>query len=359
MAADIGIGIVGFGVAGRVFHAPLISSVEGWRLDGIVARSNAADAQARYPKTRVVPSLGALLEDKNIRVVVVASPNATHAQFATEALEAGRDVVIDKPFATSSADAERLIALAERRKRVLTVFHNRRWDGDFLTARSLLEKETLGRLVLFESHFDRYAPSLNWVKPWKEAKDSSGGLLWDLGPHLVDQAVQLFGVPHQIFADVRSERTGSVTDDAFDILFKYGGGQSNPRVLLRSSMFAAEPAPRFVLRGEAAAFTKLGLDPQEAAMKAGAKPGGNDWGREAEEQWGSIWQFPGTGKVVHKVPTIAGDYRAFYTNLREVLRGEAQLAVTPQQALMVTRLLELARESSVKGAALGLPASWI
>jgi scyllo-inositol 2-dehydrogenase (NADP+) len=349
---DIGVGIVGFGLAGRVFHAPLVNAVEGLRVAGIVARTNAADARALYPNARVVSSLGGLLEDKSVRVVVVASPNATHAKFATEALEADRHVVIDKPFATSSAEAEKLIARAAERKRVLTVFHNRRWDGDYLTARSLIEAGTLGRVVLFESHFDRYAPKLNRAKPWKEVADGSGGLLWDLGPHLVDQALQLFGIPQRIYADVRSERTGSVTDDAFDILFQYDGGNGGVRVLLRSSMLAAEPGPRFVVRGEEGTFTKSGLDPQEAALRGGASPVGDDWGREQEEHWGTLTQVSESGKIMRKVPTLPGDYREFYRNLREVLRGREQLAVTPQQALTVMRVLELARESSAKGESL-------
>jgi predicted dehydrogenase len=352
MAEDIGVGVVGFGLAGRVFHAPLVNAVEGLRVAAIVARSNAADAQALYPNARVVSSLGELLEDKSVRVIVVASPNATHAKFATEALEADRDVVIDKPFATSSAEAGKLIALAEERQRVLTVFHNRRWDGDFLTVRSLIETGTLGRVVLFESHFDRYAPKLNRAKPWKEAADASGGLLLDLGPHLVDQALQLFGIPQRIYADVRSERTGSVTDDAFDILFQYDGAKSGIRALLRSSMLAAEPGPRFVVRGEAGTFTKSGLDPQEAALRGGAFPVGDNWGREEEEHWGTFTEVLENGKITCKVPTLPGDYREFYRNLREVLRGREPLAVSPQQALTVMRMLELARESSARGESL-------
>jgi predicted dehydrogenase len=358
MAEDFGVGVVGFGLAGRVFHAPLVNAVEGLRVAGIVARSNAAEARALYPNARVVSSLGELLEDKQVRVVVVASPNATHAKFATEALEADRDVVIDKPFATSSGEAEKLIALAKARKRVLTVFHNRRWDGDFLTARSLIERGTLGRVVLFESHFDRYAPKLNRAKPWKEAADGSGGLLWDLGPHLVDQALQLFGIPQRIYADVRSERTGSVTDDAFDILFHYDSGKDGLRMLLRSSMLAAEPGPRFVVRGEEGTFTKFGLDPQEAALRGGASLVGDDWGREQEEHWGTLTQIPESGKITRRVPTLAGDYREFYRNLREVLRGREQLAVSPQQALTVMRVLELTRESSAKGESIAPAAEW-
>lgn len=352
MKKDIGVGIVGFGLAGRVFHAPLVDAVDGVRVAGIVARSNADQARASYPDARVVFDLQELLKDEDVRVVVIASPNSTHAQFAAEVLEADRDVVVDKPFATSSVDAEKLIALAKERGRVLTVFHNRRWDGDFLTVQSLVEGGTLGRLVMFESHFDRFAPLLNRAKPWKEAADASGGLLWDLGSHLVDQALELFGAPERIFADVRSERTGSLTDDGFDILLQYGSAQSGLRVLLRASILAGEPGPRFMLRGEAGAFTKFGLDPQEAALRGGALAAGEDWGRETEQYWGTLTQAGESGKVAYKIPTMAGDYRKFYVNLRDVLHGHAQLAVSGQEALMVTRMLELARESSVKHMAL-------
>jgi len=347
MNEELGVGIVGFGLAGRAFHAPLVSSTHGLRMAGIVARSNAQEARAAYPGVRVVSDLIELLRDESVRVVVIASPNGTHGRLAVEALEAGRDVVVDKPFATSSAEADRVMEVAAKRGRLVTVFQNRRWDGDFLTVKALLEKGTLGRLVLFESHFDRFSPGLNRAKPWKEAADASGGLLWDLGPHLVDQAVELFGLPEMVFADVRSERTGSATDDAFDIWMKYGEARGGLRVLLRASMLAAKPGPRFLLRGETATFTKFGLDPQEAALRAGARPGGDGWGRESEEHWGEITS--GAGGETDKVETLPGNYPAFYENLRDVLMGKAELAVTAAEALRVTRLLELARESSQRG----------
>lgn len=346
MNEEFGVGIVGFGLAGRVFHAPLVRAVRGFCVAGIVARSNSAEARAAYPEAHVVSDLGELLQDENVRLVVIASPNATHARFALQALEAERDVVVDKPFATSSAEAEKLMDLAERRGRVLTVFQNRRWDGDFLTVRSLLEQDALGRVVLFESHFDRYAPNLNQAKPWKEAADSSGGLLWDLGPHLLDQALQLFGVPERVFADVRSERSGAVADDVFDLWMKYGEARSGLRVLLRASMLAAEPGPRFLVRGESATFSKFGLDPQEAALRLGARPGAA-WGREGEEHWGRLTRA--SPEMTVKVETLAGDYLAFYENLRDVLQGKARLAVPASEALLVTRLLELTRESSRRG----------
>ena len=173
MSAEIGVAVVGFGLGGRVFHAPFVSAVPGLRLEAIVQRKGDEAAKA-YPGVRVLRSLDEALSDRTVQLVVISTPNATHFPMAKQALEAGKHVVIDKPFATSSVEAEKLIALAEERKRVLTVFHNRRWDGDFLTARSLIEGGTLGRVVLFESHFDRYAPKLNRAKPWKEAADGSG-----------------------------------------------------------------------------------------------------------------------------------------------------------------------------------------
>lgn len=348
MSEEIGVGIVGFGLSGGVFHLPLVVVVDGLRVAGIVARTNENAARAACPYARIVRDLSDLLLDNAVDLVVIASPNGTHAGLATQALEAGRDVVIDKPFAISAREAEGVMELAEKRGRVLTVFQNRRWDGDFLTVKALLERQALGRVVLFESHFDRFAPDLNRKKPWKEAADASGGLLWDLGPHLVDQAVQLFGVPEMVFADVRSERTGSATDDAFDIWMKYREALGGLRVLLRASMLAAEAGPRFLVRGEAATFTKFGLDPQEAALRAGVRPGGPEWGRESEKRWGQLTH--GAGGETEKIETLPGNYLRFYENLRDVLLGKAQLEVPASEALRVTRLLELARESSRRGA---------
>ena len=342
--ADIQVGLVGFGMAGRVFHAPVIDTAPGLRLAAIVQRTGET-AAAAYPAARVVRSLDELLALQDVRLVVIATPNQSHAELAQRCLHAGRHVVIDKPFAPSSPEAASLIEEAQRAGVVLSVYHNRRYDGDFLTVQRLHREGACARTTELESCFDRYRAELKpAAKPgaWKERAEPGGGLLFDIGPHLVDQAVTLLGQPDAVTADVRIERDAAVVDDAFDVVLHYGRG----RAVLRATMLACEPRPRFVLRGTGGTFVKRGLDPQEERLTRGERPGGEAWGREPRDRWGTLSR-PGEGGIVREaVPTEAGDYRRYYENVRDAILGRAPLAVTAQQALGVVRLLELARESS-------------
>jgi predicted dehydrogenase len=257
-------------------------------------------------------------------------------------LLAGRDVVVDKPFTLTSEEARALAQLASSTGRLLSVFQNRRWDGDFLTVRRLIEGGTLGRVVGFESHFDRYRPARR-AASWRESEGAGSGLLFDIGPHLLDQALVLFGLPETITADVRVERSDAVVDDAFDILLHYTG----LRVLLRASMLACSPGARFAVLGDRGTFRKHGLDPQENALKEGARPGSPGWGEEDESQWGTLSLAGEDGSVAHRsIRTEPGDYRQFYANMRDAVLGTAGLAVPASDGLRVIRLLELARESS-------------
>jgi scyllo-inositol 2-dehydrogenase (NADP+) len=345
---DLRTGLVGFGFAGRTFHAPVIRATPGLQLAAIVQRSGSAAREA-YPDVHVVPSVDELLADESIRLVVIATPNDSHYQLTRQCLEAGRDVVVDKPFTTTFREAEELDQFAHAERRVLSVFHNRRWDGDFLTVRGLIEAGTLGRLVLFESHYDRYRLNRR-QEAWRETARPGSGVLFDLGPHLVDQALVLFGMPESVSADVRIEREDQVADDAFDIVLHY----SKLRVLLRATMLACAPGPRFVLNGTRGRYVKYAMDPQEDALKAGRSPGEPGWGREDESHWGTLTLAESNGFVRRPVPTEAGDYRGFYANVRDAILGKAALAVTAEQAAQVIRLLELARESSAEGRVVGL-----
>jgi scyllo-inositol 2-dehydrogenase (NADP+) len=339
LTEDILVGLVGFGTAGRVFHAPVIERVPGLRLSAIVQRSSDT-AASLHPHARSVRTLDELLADDRIRLVVIATPNATHADLARRCLEAGRHVVVDKPFAVSSAEAAPLIAVARRCERLLTVFHNRRWDGDFLTVQRLIEEQTCGRTVLVESRFERFRPDRR-PGSWRERQEPGSGILFDLGSHLVDQAVTLFGPPEAVTGDVRIERDWAVVDDAFDVTLHY----PTHRVLLRSSMLASAPGPRFVVRGTSGSYVKYHLDPQEAQLAAGGADG-RFWEQEPRERWGTLTRSAGAGTASEVLPTEAGDYRGFYVNVRDAIRGTAALSVTAEQALDVIRLLELARESS-------------
>jgi predicted dehydrogenase len=338
----VNVGLIGFGFAGRTFHAPIISAVEGMKLAAIVQRSG-NEAAVQYPEAKVVRSVPELVALPDIQLIVVATPNQTHYPFAKECLLQDKDVVIDKPFATSSREARELVELAQSKKRLLSVYQNRRFDGDFMTVQQILREGKIGRVVAYESHFDRFRPELK-ANAWRERNEPGSGVLFDLGPHLIDQAIVLFGVPEGILADVRKERDGAVIDDAFDITFFY----PQMRALMRATMLACIPGPRFMIHGTSGGFVKHGLDPQEDALKAGAVPGGT-WGVEPKENWGTLCHATSSGTEGSLYPTVPGDYRKFYENIRDALESRAELVVTPEQALHVMTALELAMESSRTG----------
>ena len=339
----IDVGLIGFGFAGRTFHAPVISAVEGLRLAAILQRQG-SDAEQAYPAARLARSLEDLLAIDSIRLVVIATPNTTHFELAKQCLLAGRDVVIDKPFTTSYSEAAELVDLARNQQRLLSIYQNRRWDGDFLTVQRLLADGKLGRVVLFESHFDRFRPRLK-ANAWREKSEPGSGLLFDLGPHLIDQTLLLFGAPEAIGGDVRIEREGASVDDAFDVVLRY----PNMRALLRAGVLVSTQTPRFAIHGTQGGYLKYGLDPQEDALKRGETPAGEFWGYEAPECWGTLAEAQGDAFVKNQLPTAPGDYRKYYQNIRDTLLGNTAVAVTPQQALNVMRALELAFESSRSG----------
>lgn len=338
----IDVGLIGFGFAGSTFHAPIIQAVDGLRLAAIVQR-NGTEAARLYPNAKVVRNVEELLAIAGIRLVVIATPNSTHFALAQQCLEAGRDVVIDKPFATTYAEAKELVDLAAKNRRLLSVYHNRRFDGDFLTLRQLLTQGEVGRPVLCESRFDRFRPQLR-PHAWRERAEPGSGVLFDLGPHLIDQALVLFGIPEGVAADIRIERDRAATDDAFDIMLFY----PHMRVVLRAGMLVSEPTPRFVLQGTEGSYVKFGLDPQEDALKRGETPEGEDWGQEPQERWGTLRILQAGSLVKRSHPTLAGDYRKYYDNVRNALLGREELAVTAEQALHVMRAIELAHSSSGK-----------
>jgi predicted dehydrogenase len=356
MSAEIRVAVIGFGLAGQVFHAPFVSAVPGLRLEAIVQRKG-DEAGKAYPSARILRSVEEALKDAAVRLVVVGTPNETHFALAKQALLAGKHVVIDKPFAATSAEAKELKELAEKQGVVLAPFHNRRWDGDYLTVRRLLAEQAVGRLVTYESHFDRFRP-LPRENTWKEGASAANGLLMDLGPHLVDQALALFGAPVGITASVRKDRDKTDIEDAFDITLEYPGysGQHGLRAHCRSSMLACDAAPRFLVHGTKGSFKKYGLDPQEPALVGGAKVprvGEGEWLAEPEGQWGILTVAPVLADpatlVRTRVKTELGDYRGYYANVRDAINGVAKLAVTPEDGYRTVKLLEMARESWAAG----------
>jgi len=352
---EIGVGVIGFGLGGRVFHAPFVNAVTGLRLAAIMQRKGDEAAKA-YPATKIVRSLDELLADKSIKMVVVSTPNQTHFALAKQALEAGKHVVIDKPFASTSEEAKQLGELARSKSLFVIPFHNRRWDGDFQTVRKLLQEGAVGRLVTFESHFDRFRP-IPRENTWKEAENPANGMLFDLGPHLVDQVLALFGPPAAITASVRADRDQTAIEDAFDITLHYPA--ANGKGLLahcRTSYLACDNAPRFLLHGTRGSFRKHGLDPQEPALVGGAKvpvQGSQQvWLQEDESAWGTLTVAPNPADpatlITRQVKTERCDYRGFYANVRDAILGASPLAVTPDDGFRVIRLLELARQSSAE-----------
>lgn len=337
----IKVGLVGFGLAGRSFHAPVIRAVPGLQLAAIVQRSG-TEAAEKYPDVRIVRSLDELLAIAEIHLVVIATPNDTHYELAARCLAAGRDVVVDKPFATTLEEASALVQFAKAEGRLLTVYQNRRYDGDFQAIRKLVADGTLGRIVRFETSYDRFRPQL---KPgaWRETKRAGSGILFDIAPHLIDHALVLFGLPEAVTADVRIERENALADDAFDIMLHYRNGL---RAVLRSSILAAAPRARFVIFGTKGSFVKQMFDPQEINLRRGFIPADKPWGAETEENWGVLTVPAGDSFEHRRIPSATSDYRDYYANVRDAILGRAELAVSPEWSLNIMRLLELARASS-------------
>jgi predicted dehydrogenase len=340
MADQISVGLIGYGMAGRTFHAPVIESVPQLGLKKVVERRT-DEARKRYPWVEVVPDAAALLQDEDIKLVVIATPNISHFDLARQSLQANKHVVVEKPFTTTSRQAQELIELARRQNRVISVNHNRRWDGDFQTVKKLLEGKLLGRLVEYESHFNRFR---NYPRPnaWREEDEAGSGILFDLGSHLIDQAQVLFGVPQMITADLRTQRDFAKTNDNFELILHY----DDLKVTLKAGMLVREQSPRFILHGTEGSFVKHGFDPQEEALKCGCTPLDSNWGNEPKEQWGTLITQVGGLELAGQVKTIAGCYQSFYQNIVDVIDGRAELAVKPEEARTTIRIIELAIESS-------------
>jgi predicted dehydrogenase len=357
----IRVGLVGYGLAGRVFHAPLITAVEGLELAAVVERKS-RKAEAAFPGITTYPTLQAMLADATLELIVVATPDNLHVPQATEALEAARHVVVDKPVAATASEIAGLMACAAKNGRILIPFHNRRWDSDFRTLQKLLREQKLGRVAYLESTFDRWRPHPNLVR-WQEDGSTPGGVLTNLGTHLADQALVLsefFGMPEAIGAEVTSERDDAAAVDAFTLRLYY------PRqvVSLSSNYLAALPRPRFTVRGTQGNFVKWGLDPQEACLKETGRIIEPNWGLEPASAWGTLAVEPkgesagdpGGSMVTHPVKPVPGDYRLYYSGVRDAILGKAQPPVEAIDAWRVAQLLEWALESSAQRKA--IPCNW-
>ncbi len=340
----INVGIIGFGTAGQVFHAPFLQCVEGFNVKTI--RSSKTDhiekAKALFPDVHITTQNNNILEDPEIDLVIVLTPNEFHFPLAMEALECGKHVVVDKPITIKSQRAKELIKIANAKGKVLSVYQNRRFDGDLHTIKRVIDSGKLGKLVEFELHYDRFR---NFLKNnWREGTEPGSGILYDLGPHIIDQAFFLFGLPKRIQAQVKIQRSIASAIDYFDIDLFY---EDPFKVTLKSGMLVKEVGPRWQIHGEQGSFVKYGIDPQEESLKAGLSPKNDPhWGKELPEFWGTLHYEEGERDVKERVETDAGDYRKYYENIRDVIQGTADLIVKPEQAYNNIRLIEMAIESS-------------
>jgi scyllo-inositol 2-dehydrogenase (NADP+) len=336
------VGLIGFGLAGQAFHAPVIRGVPGMELACILERRGLRSRE-KYPDVRIARTIDELLSDTTIQLCVIATPNDSHFELARACLLAGRDVVVDKPFAPTLAESEQLVHLAGERGRLITVYQDRRWDGDFRTVEKIVASGVLGKVVEYECRYDRFRlePKAN---AWRERADQPGaGVLFDLGPHVIDQALVLFGEPAAITASAFCQRETSQVDDSFDVCLEYPG----LRAMARARIIAFQPGPHFLIHGSKGSFVKYGMDPQEARLRGEIVPDGLDWG----EDWGEEpIEMRGTlslvGKPSERVRTERGDYRGFYANVRDAIEKNWPLAVTPEQALRTMRAVILAHKSS-------------
>jgi len=334
----LNVGIVGFGLSGQVFHTPFIDVNPDFNLHTIVSTGTlAAD---KYASAHITPSFDELLSNPEIDVVIICSPNSFHFSHASAALRAGKHVIVEKPFTVSSAEAKSLIDIAHNSNKYLFPFHNRRWDSDFLTLKYIIAQGYLGKVVEYESRFDRFAPEISRAF-WKYQQKEGGGTLFDLGIHLIDQAVSLFGTPEGVFARLFNQREGSVTDDSFDLKLIY----PDLNVTLKASVFVKEPGPRFQVHGTSGSFVKYGLDSQETMLRKGKKPGSAGYGIEPASQRGILNTVLPGKEFRGRYETLPGNYMEFFNNVYSVIVSKAEPVVKPEDALMNIRIIEAARAS--------------
>ncbi|KAB8313558.1 oxidoreductase [Erwinia endophytica] len=339
MSDKIRVGLVGYGFASKTFHAPLIAGTAGMELAAI-SSSDAGKVHADWPQTLAVSSPQALFDDPSLQLIVIPTPNDTHFPLAKAALNAGKHVVVDKPFTVTLSQARELGALAKAKGRLLSVFHNRRWDSDFLTLKALLAAGTLGEVRYFESHFDRFRPEVR--NRWREQQGAGSGIWYDLGPHLVDQALQLFGSPVAINVDMAELRPGAQTTDYFHAVLTY----PQRRVVLHASMLVAAESSRYRVHGTKGSYVKYGLDPQEDNLKAGARPPQEDWGYDMRD--GVLTLASGELMTEKTLLTSPGNYPAYYAAIRNALNGTGDNPVTVAEAIQVMELIELGLQSAEK-----------
>jgi predicted dehydrogenase len=340
MEKVINTALCSFGMSGKVFHAPFLVVHPGFTLYGAWERSKKV-INDDYPGVKSFDTYEALLEDPAVELVVVNTPNYTHYEYTKKALLAGKHVIVEKPFTATVAEGEELIALAKEQNKKISVYQNRRYDSDYRTVKKIVEEKWLGEVVEAEMHYDRYKEELS-PKAHKETPGPGTGALYDLGSHLIDQALQLFGNPQAIFADITNLRPYSLVDDYFEILFYY----PKKRVRLKCSYLVREPLPGYVIHGTKGSFIKAKTDVQETALQGGEKPSGKDWGKEPESERGFLHTEKEGEEIREKVSSLQGNYGNYYDGVYEALTKDLPMPVTAEDGLQVIRIIEKAKESN-------------
>ncbi|KAI9995673.1 hypothetical protein PInf_012741 [Phytophthora infestans] len=338
MAAKIRVGLVGFGTGSSVFHAPLLMSSGQFELTHVLERST-SKSQVLSPAPKTVRSMEELLA-MDVQLVVISTPTTVHFEQAKQAMEAKRHVVVDKPLCVTAQQADDLCGIAKANGVLFSIFHNRRFDSDFLTLRGLIEDGTLGEVQKFEAHYDRYRPSMKGY--WKEKAGLCGGVLYDLGAHVTDQALQLFGEPDSVVSDVQIQREGAENDDYFRLEFKYNKF-SKREVILTAGMLVKNPGPKYTVVGTKGTFVKYGEDGQEDALRAGKRPDDEGWGQEPQSTYGKFTDAA-TGET-RVVPSKLGSYEVYYKNIAAAIRGEEKLLVNPEEVIPQIRIIEEAKKT--------------
>lgn len=346
MNKSFNVGLIGYGIAGQVFHAPMIKCIKEFNLKKIreTKQGNIQLAIQRYSEVEIVADSDAIISDASIDLVVIATPNTSHFSLAKEALNAGKHVVVDKPFTISFKEAQELIQLAEQKGKLLSVYHNRRFDSTAKTVKKVIDSGMLGELVEYEAHYDRFR---NYFRPdaWREEDQPGSGIFYDLGAHLIDEAQVLFGLPNEIRADLRIQRPGGKTIDHFELVLNY----PNLKVTLKGGMLVRETGAAVALYGTNGSFVKYGMDVQEEALRAGIMPDDiANWGVEPVSSWGKINTEHQGLHLIGNIESEKGDYREYYQNIYEALSGEEELIVKPEQAANTIRIIELAMQSSLE-----------
>lgn len=340
MGTPIKTALASFGMSGKVFHGPLLKVNSGYEVVTVLERSKELSKEL-FPEAKIVRSYDAILNDNDIELVIVNTPDKLHYEMAKAAILKGKNIVVEKPVTLKSEEAADLIKLARDKGIVFSVFQNRRWDADFRTVEKVMEEAKFGRLIEFESHFDRYR---TYIAPntWKEEGDEYSGVLYNLGSHMVDQAFVLFGRPNAVIAHLKIVRRNGVVTDYYDIRLEYDGFAA----LLKCSYLVKDPGPRYTIHGEYGTFHKYGIDAQEELMKAGNLPLGDDWGKEEPEDWGTLVYEEDGEEVEELIESIPGDYNIFYKNIYDAVRNGAELLVKPEEALEVLKILEACLQSN-------------